>query len=76
MQAVYPSRRAVEYRRQARLCVVKSEEVATPEARAIFASLAFHWARLAEQSEKSNASPVSEMPEATVIVMRPRGPGR
>jgi hypothetical protein len=72
MQAFYPSKRAVEYRRQARLCFEQSEQVVTPEARAIFADLAFHWTRLAEQSERANAWPVSEMPDATVLIMRPR----
>jgi hypothetical protein len=72
MQAFYPSKRAVEYRRQARLCFEKSGQVATPEARAIFADLAFHWTRLAEQSERANAWPLSEMPDATVLIMRPR----
>jgi hypothetical protein len=76
MQAVYPSRRALEYRRKARLCVAKAEQVVSAEARAIFADLAFHWTRLAEQSEKSDAWPVSDMPDATVLIVRPRAAKR
>ena len=76
MQAVYPSKRAVEYRRKARLCVEKSAQAASLEARAIFADLAFHWTRLADQSEKADAWPVSDMPDATVVLVRPRAERR
>jgi hypothetical protein len=72
MQACYPSDRAEEYRKKARLCVAKSNQMASEEARAVFADLAFHWARLAEQTEQADAWPVTEMAEATIVIVRSR----
>lgn len=46
--------------------------MASEEARAILADLAEHWTRLAEQSERQDAWPVSEMPDATVLIVRPK----
>jgi hypothetical protein len=54
----------------ARSCVEKSQEMVSEEARAILADLAFHWTRLAEQTEQADSWPVSQMPDATVLILR------
>jgi hypothetical protein len=73
MLPFYPSERASRYRRQARRCLERSQHMATQEARAILFDLADHWTRLAEQTERRDAWPVSEMPDATVLIMRVKG---
>ena len=70
MSPFYPSERAGRYRQHARRCLVQSRAMASHEARAILSDLAERWTRLAEQSERQDAWPVSEMPEATVLIMR------
>ena len=49
---------------------MQSRSMASEEARAILSDLAEHWTRLAEQSERQDAWPVSEMPDATVLIVR------
>ena len=73
MTPVYPSERARRYRQQARRCLDQSRRVVTKEARAILFDLADHWTRLAEQIEQRDAWPVSRMPDATVVIVRPKG---
>jgi hypothetical protein len=46
--------------------------MATQEARAILSDLADHWARLAEQRERQDSWPVSDMPAATIVILRPK----
>lgn len=72
MSHFYPSERARRYRQRAMQCLQQSRSMASEEARAILSDLAGHWTRLADQSEQQDAWPVSEMPEATVLIMRPK----
>jgi hypothetical protein len=70
MSPFYPSERARKYRQKAWQCLEQSRSMASDEARAILSDLAGHWTRLAEQSERQDSWPVSEMPDATVLIMR------